>query len=204
MKKLINLLIICAVLLALNPLLAVEDIEIIKSEKINLAAAGGELTVKKFFADEEICVEVVDKSGNKLLEMPSMGTREKMFQINGKPASLAIADVTGDGVEEILASAFYGPASALYVFKFDSASKKFSPIKFADSDDAELHREFMVSDLPSDNGSDMTVKEDLRLVARGKIYPSSPEESVKAGEYTFKYADGVFKLIKTEEIKGGE
>lgn len=201
MKKLINMLFIVAVLVSLVSAVQAEDIEILKSEKMQLEAAGGELTINKFYSGDEICVEIVDKSGKKLLEMPAIGTKDKMFSLNGKATSLAVADVTGDGVAEVLASAFYGPASALYVFKFDEAGKKFAPVRFADSDDVDLQRDYMVSDLPATDGHDMSVDADLNLIARGKIYPSSPEEAVKAGEYRFKFADGVFKLIETKEMK---
>jgi hypothetical protein len=59
----------------------------------------------------------------------------------------------------------------------------------------------MVSDLPAENGADMSISEDLVLTARGKIYPTSLEDPVKAGEYRFKFADGQFKLIETREMK---
>jgi hypothetical protein len=180
---------------------AAEDKEMIKSEKFTLEQAGGELSINKFFLGDEIAVEIVDKSGNKLLEMKGIGTQDKLFSLMGKATSLAVADVTGDQVPEVLASAFYGPASALYIFQFDAAGKKFVPVKFADSDDVEMHREFMVSDLPAENGADMSISEDLVLTARGKIYPTSLEDPVKAGEYRFKFADGQFKLIETREMK---
>ena len=200
MKKLILVLFVMLISLPMAGQSA-EDKEMLKSEKFSFEPAGGELVINKFFLDDEIGVEILDKSGNKLLEMKGIGTQDKMFSLKGQATGLAVADVTGDQVPEVLASAFYGPASALYIFKFDLASKKFAPVKFADSDDVEMHREFMVSDLPAENGADMTISEDLVLTARGKIYPSSPEDAVKAGEYLFKFADGVFKLIETREIK---
>ncbi|MFZ5952410.1 MAG: hypothetical protein ACOYXC_17040 [Candidatus Rifleibacteriota bacterium] len=174
--------------------------EILKSEKLKLDAVG-ELTINKFKADETVGVEILDSAGNKLLDMPSIGSAEKMFSLNDAPTSLAAVDLTGDGVPEVVASAFFGPGSALYVFKFDPESKKFAAIKFDDNPDPEMHREFMVSDLPSDDGKDMAILPDLTLKARGKIYPASTEETVKEGEYFFKFADGAFKLNETRSAE---
>ncbi|MEW6709073.1 MAG: hypothetical protein AB1403_04555 [Candidatus Riflebacteria bacterium] len=193
MKKLTLALLFAVALGA--PVLAAEK-EILKSENLKLDAVG-ELTINKFKAAEAVGVEIIDKAGNKLLDMPSIGSAEKMFSINDAATSLAVVDLTGDGVAEVVASAFFGPGSALYVFKFDADKKKFVPIKFDDNPDPEMHREFMVSDLPSDDGKDMVIMPDLTLKARGKIYPATPEEKVKEGEYLFKFADGAFKLTET-------
>jgi hypothetical protein len=201
MKKFNSMLLVLTIFIIFSSTIHSEEIEMIKSAKMKLEAAGGELTINKFFAGNEICVEIIDETGKKLLEMHGIGTQEKLFSLRGKATGLAVADVTGDGVEEVLASAFYGPASALYVFKFDEAGKKFAPIKFADSDDAYLHREYMVSDLPATDGTDMRIDDELNLIARGKIFPSSAEESVKTGEYHFKFIDKVFKLIEIKELK---
>jgi hypothetical protein len=106
MKKLI--IVLFAMLISL-PMAgqAAEDKEMIKSEKFTLEQAGGELSINKFFLGDEIAVEIVDKSGNKLLEMKGIGTQDKLFSLMGKATSLAVADVTGDQVPEVLASALY-------------------------------------------------------------------------------------------------
>ncbi len=182
-----------------SPVIAAEK-EILKSASLKLDVVG-ELTINKFKAADAVGVEILDKAGNKLLDMPSIGSTEKMFSFNDAATSLAVVDLTGDGVAEVVASAFFGPGSALYVFRFDSESKKFVPIKFDDNTDPEMHREFMVSDLPSDDGKDMAILPDLTLKARGKIYPASAEDDAKEGEYFFKYADGTFKLTETRSAE---
>lgn len=198
MKKL-GIIMIAALLTFAGTLSAAER-KILKSETFSLEAAGGELTVNKFLANDEVGIEILDKSGAKLLDLNAMGSQDKLFTAMDAAVNLKIVDLTGDGVPEVVASAFFGPGSALYVFKFDAAGKKFAPVKFADNPDPEMHREYMVSDLPSEDGKDMLIKEDLSLVARGKIYPASPEDSMKEGEYLFKFADGAFKLVEKKEL----
>lgn len=193
--------ILATILLISTPLLssAVEK-KILAHETFTLEAAGGEISVEKYLSNDEIGITIATKSGEKLLEMTDLGSEDKMFSVEESATGLLVKDLTGDNVPEVIAAAYYGPASALYVFKFDPASKKFAPMKFIDSEDADLHRNFMVSDLPASNGSDMAILADNSLRSMGKIYPSEAGKEIIPGSYLFKFVDGSFKLTETKPL----
>lgn len=176
-----------------NNLLAKTSFQIDKTSEL--------LNVKKFKINEEVGLTITNKAGDKLLDISSMGVEEKLFTIKNEAKSIAVKDVTGDGVPEVITTAYYGPASALYVFKYDKKTNKFAPIKFIDTNDAEMNRDYMISDMPQDNGYDMTVLANNQLRALGKIYPSTLGEKAKVGYYYFKLDKDGYKLIKTEVLK---
>lgn len=159
------------------------------------------LNVKKFKINEKVGITITNKLGKKLLDFSSMGAKEKLFTVGNEAKSIAIKDITGDGVPEVITTAYYGPASALYVFKYDQKADKFAPIKFIDSKDAEMNRDYMISDMPQDNGFDMTILENNQIRSLGKIYPSALGERPKVGYYYFKLENDGYKLIRTEVLK---
>lgn len=194
-----------AILLVSTPALSTAaEKQVLAHESFSLEAAGGELEVEKYLLNDEVLVSIVTKSGEKLLDMGALGSEDKKFTDGEKTIGLAVKDLTGDGIPEVISSAYYGPASALYVFQFNPASKKFAPMKFIDSSDAELNRDFMVSDFPAADGEGMVILPDNSLKAIGKIYPSEPDKEVIPGTYLFRFDNGSFKLAETKPLEANK
>ncbi len=203
MKRLFTILIIGALIVSTHFALAAkqsDDKQILSSAVFTIKDSGENLSVEKYKANNNVGIRISSKSGESLLDMNEIGIEDKFFTVGDDKTSLTVKDVTGDGVPEVITAAYYGPSSALYVFKFDAAKRKFLPMKFIDSKDASMHRDFMVSDMPQDNGQDMTVLADNSLRALGKIYPTKAGQKASAGLYFFKHEKGAFKLLKTEKI----
>jgi hypothetical protein len=203
MKRLFTFLIVSVLLISSHFALAAkqtDDKQILSSAVFTIKESGENLNIEKFKTNNNIGISISSKSGESLLEMKELGVEEKLFTVGEKPTSLIVKDVTGDGVPEVITAAYYGPASALYVFKFDKAKRKFLPMKFIDSKDASMHRDFMVSDMPQDNGQDMTIMANNNLRALGKIYPAKAGQKATPGLYFFVHKKGAFKLQKTEKI----
>ena len=174
---------------------------VLSKTSFQLNKSGETFSVEKYKSNNEVGIVVTTKDGRKVLDLDYMGAEEKLFTLVDKPKSIAIKDLTGDGIPEVIATAYYGPASALYVFKYNEKMKKFAPMKFIDSKDAEMNRDFMVSDMPQANGLDMTILANNQLRSLGKIYPTKLGGKTKAGYYYFEARKDNFKLIKTEVLK---
>lgn len=174
--------------------------ELLAKSSFKIDRAGEILNVIKFKMNEEVGITITNVLGEKLLDFSSLGVKEKLFTIDNKVKSLLIKDLTGDGIPEVVTTAYYGPASALYVFKYDEKSNEFVPIKFIYNNDVKMNKDYMVSDMPQDNGFDMTVLKNNQLRALGKIYPSDLGEKIKVGYYYFKLIDDCYKLINTETL----
>lgn len=172
----------------------------------SLTLGGGEkLNITKYLDEKGVGIRAATADGTKICEFGEMGSEDKLFTIDAKATGLAVKDITGDGVAEIITAAFYGPtASGLYVFNYDAASKKLVPVKFLNSDDPELSTDFMVSDVRQENNQDMTVEADGTLQAVGKIYPEDAGSEPVTGLYKFKYADGSFKLSEKKPLPAAE
>lgn len=200
MKKQILMVAILFASIALTTAFSAEK-KILGRESFKLGSDNKEIVAEKYLENNEIMVSITDKSGKSLLDSSPIGNEEKLFLLDGKPTGLAVKDLTGDGIPEVIATAFYGPASALYVYRYDEAKNKFAPVIFIDNPDPDLCRDFMVSDLPMEDGSDMQVKADNSLVAMGKIYPENNIQKVTKGLYTYKFEGNGFKLIDRKQLK---
>ncbi len=167
-----------------------------------LTLAGGEkIKVAKYLDDKGVGIRLSTEAGGKIYQHENLGSEDKLFKLDDKGTKLALKDLTGDGIPEILAAAFYGPtASGLYVFSYDAAAKKIVPVKFLNSNSPDLSTECMVSDIRQEDGSDMVINADGSMTAMGMIYPKEPGDEAAPGFYTWKFADGMFKLAETKPM----
>lgn len=159
------------------------------------------IDVEKYLDDKGVGIRATSAAGEKLLELGEIGVEDKLFIIDEKASGLAIKDLDGDGTPEIITAAFYGPkASGLYVFKFDAEKRRFAAIKFVNSADPTLSTDFMTSDMRQDGGEDMVIAADGSIVALGMIYPADASSEPVAGLYTWKLAEGSFKLTEKKPV----
>lgn len=166
---------------------------------------GQTINIEKFLGDKGVVLRLSSADGTKLGEFAEMGSEDKLFTADGMLTGLAIKDLTGDGVPEIITAAFYGPtASGLYILNYDSDTKTLVPIKFLNDIDPDLSTEFMVSDISQENNGEMVINEDGSLTSLGKIYPEDIAGEIIPGFYTYKFVDGTFKLIEKKAVPAGE
>ncbi len=139
----------------------------------------GSVTLKVFTAD-----------GKEFWTSSPLGEQEKKFVVDGAASPLAIKDLTGDGVPELITAAMTGlDSSALYVFKFDGQNKTFTPMNFK-YEKENLSRDFLVSDMYQENGEDLFFLPENKIRALGKIY--SEGDAPVPGFYVFSLKDNEF------------
>ncbi|MGM0601162.1 MAG: hypothetical protein ACQETH_15235 [Candidatus Rifleibacteriota bacterium] len=204
MKKIWTSLLILSIILTFADSAAAmqpAEFKTLKAVEFEIKGFGEKLQAIKFVKNDEIGILIETLKGKTLLKMPGLGVKDKTFNIDGKAESLIVKDLTGDKVPEVIASAYYGPASGLYIFKYIANKKKFEPVKFVDSKDESMHRKFMVSDLPAENGTDMMIMKDNTLRSLGKIYPATLDEKPRPGHYFFKFKKDAFHLIRCTPVK---
>ncbi|HOY65388.1 MAG TPA: hypothetical protein PLP29_00785 [Candidatus Ozemobacteraceae bacterium] len=175
---------------------------------LDLASASGklipespEVTAIKRQDGDAIRLLIQDAAGKTLFESDVLGSEEKLFRVEDRDTSLAIRDLTGDGIPEALASAFYGPkASGLYVFTYDLASHTFVPVQVTFPKD-DLTRDLFVSDIQARDGSDMHVAADNTVTVIGMQYSEKEGEQPIPAAFTFTFEKGRFIHRKTELLK---
>jgi len=175
---------------------------------LDLASTSGRLipntpdvNVVKAKDGESIRLTIKDSAGKKLFESEELGSEEKLFTLNGSAMSLAIRDMTGDGVPEVVTAAFYGPrASGLFVFTYDVASKKFVPVPCTYPKE-DLTREMLVSDIQCEDGSDMVIGADGVVTMLGLVYHEKEGQEPTPAAYTFVFKDGKFVHQKTVPLR---
>ncbi len=203
MHKKINSIIVLIIMCGLSVSLVAAP-KTLARESFRLNNEQGNVTAEKFIDNNEVGVTIKSDSGQSLLEIKNIGSQDKKFLADEKTCTLLVKDLTGDTVPEVIATAYYGPASALYVFRYQPEKKAFVPMKFIDSKDVSLQREYMVSDLPLENGQDMRIEADNTLLAVAKIFPAKSGQKAVVGEYKFAYADGSFKLVSKKPVADKE
>lgn len=174
---------------------------------LDLASASGRLIpgspdvmALKVKEGESIRLVIQDAAGKKLFESEELGSEEKLFTLDGKATSLALRDMTGDGVPEAVTAAFYGPrASGLFVFTFDTASKTFVPVQCT-YPKQDLTRDMLVSDLQQEDGSDMIIGADGVVTMLGLVFPEKEGQEPTSAAYTFAFKDGTFVHQKTQPL----
>ncbi|HEY9070108.1 MAG TPA: hypothetical protein VIV61_07605 [Candidatus Ozemobacteraceae bacterium] len=175
---------------------------------LDLATATGklipdapEVTAIKRQDGDAIRLLIQDATGKTLFESDVLGSAEKLFRVEASDTSLAIRDLTGDGIPEALASSFYGPkASGLYVFTYDVASHTFVPIPVTFPKD-DLTRDMFVSDIQAQDGSDMHVAADNTVTVIGMQYPEKEGDLPVPAAFSFTFEKGRFIHRKTEPLK---
>lgn len=179
----------------------------IPSFGLELASATGvlipgspEVLAVKVQDGESIRLVIRDAAGKQLFESDELGIEDRQFTLDGKPASLALRDLTGDGVPEAVTAAFYGPrASGLFIFTYDVAAKKFVPVQCT-YPKHNLTRDMLVSDLQQSNGTDMIIGADGIVTMLGMEYPEKADKEPFPAAFTFAFKDGKFVHQKTEPL----
>ncbi|HAE40133.1 MAG TPA: hypothetical protein DCG57_16100 [Candidatus Riflebacteria bacterium] len=200
MKKIVKVIIV----LLLAPLSAFAGLAvpgefspILASESFELN--GQKMIVEKYMADQAITLRVSDADGKQIFTSEVLGSEEKKFVIDRQALSLTVRDLNGDNNPELITAAFYGPASGLYIFTYDAASKQFKPMQFIHPE-ADLTRDFMVSDMRQENGEDLMFLSNDVVRALGMIYSADPEVEAVAGFYFYKLAEGTFKFVESKPV----
>jgi len=168
------------------------------------AFKAGDLNLKivKKIEHKTVTLQVKTAEGKDFWLSAPLGDQEKLFIVDDAAVSLKAKDLTGDGVPEIIVAAMTGEmSSALYVFKFDEAAKTFSPMNFKYKD-ADLERDFVVSDMYQKSGHDLVITKDNQIQALGKIY--SEKDAPAPGFYFFSLSGESFICDKIEPVPGGD
>ncbi|MBF0501775.1 MAG: hypothetical protein HQM09_16680 [Candidatus Riflebacteria bacterium] len=170
--------------------------------RATLKSATGNIDIIKIQHDDGIYLEATATPGKKFWTSDNLGSEDKNFIIGGASATLAIRDIDGDGRDEIVTAAFYGPdASGLYVYRFMDMKTGFVPIaNYSDTGDSEMN--FFVSDIRQESGEDMVINNDGTVRIMGKIYSDNGNTPPMPGYYYYKLKDARYRLFKTEKIPG--
>jgi hypothetical protein len=196
MKKL-AILFVSALLLANTAISSAESD--LGSIKMSLAD-GASISISKFIGENGIGLRASSASGEKLAEVSGLGSEDKLFILGKETTGLALKDLNNDGNPEILAAAFYGPASGLYAFNYDAGKKQLVAIKCLNETDPELSSECVASDIRQDDGQDLVISDDGSVRALGMIYPSDPGAEAVAGFFTYRLDNGAFKLAEKKPV----
>lgn len=165
-----------------------ENNPVLSENSILLNAA--EFKVMKRIDKGTVTLKVFAAGGKEIWASEPLGEQEKLFTIDGTATPLAVKDVTGDGVPELITAAMTGPdSSALYVFKYDSENQKFAAMNFK-YEKEDLTRDFLVSDMYQQDGQDLVFMPENKIQVLGKIF--SEEAAPAAGFYFFELKDNNF------------
>ncbi|MDD3147937.1 MAG: hypothetical protein PHD82_11580 [Candidatus Riflebacteria bacterium] len=145
-----------------------------------------------------VTLKVFTTEGKEMWVSAPLGEQEKLFTLEGAASPLAIKDLTGDGVPELVTAAMTGPeSSALYVFKFDNDSQKFTAMNFR-YEKENLSRDFLVSDMYQKDGQDLVFMPENKVRALGRIY--SEETGPTAGFYFFELKENEFVCTEVAPV----
>jgi hypothetical protein len=170
----------------------------------SITIGNDEYNVVKRIEKESVTITLTGKKGDVFWTSESLGVQEKLFNIDSAAKGIAIKDLTGDGVAEIIAAAMTGEdRSALYVFSFNKDTGKFAPVEF-NYEKQNLKREFVVSDIYQANGDDYLFSEDGKLRVLGQIYSESGETPPVAGFYFFQFRNNLFVNTSVEPVPTGK
>lgn len=164
-----------------------------------LEAGSTVLTVRKVLAADGVRLEVHDGSGVATWTSPVLGTEDKLFTVGGQATPLACADVTGDGVPEVLVAAANAPRGAsLTAFRLEDAGRFVAvPCAFPDNG---VVRDAFVTDLAQQDGQDLAVLADGRIRTLGRTYESEGIRKPGAAEWFFVRDGAGFRFEKKNEI----
>ena len=162
------------------------------------ATAGAPVyAVQKLKAGGAVYLEVADPFGKPVWRSPDLGSEDHLLSMRGTPSALAVEDVTGDGVPELVTAAFYGPeASGLYVFA-GSPQAGFRAVPVLDAR-TRARAEHFVSDRPLSEGRDLRCLPGgrVRVIGRSFSADGTPPQ-VMAWSYTFR--DGAYWLADVDQ-----
>lgn len=164
---------------------------------------GSKFIVSKTLASDGVHIEMRDGTGRVVWTSPSLGTADKLFTADARASRLALVDVTGDGVPEVVTAATSPPRSALlHVFRLDAAQTELRPIPCVFPADG-TSRDAFVTDLAQEDGQDLTILADRRIQTLGRTYGSAGIRKPGAGIYVFGFREGAFRLQSVREIPRG-
>ncbi|NLI77455.1 MAG: hypothetical protein GX442_13565 [Candidatus Riflebacteria bacterium] len=175
-----------------------------------LATVSGEITgekgkvfqVDKVLKDDGVWVQVSGPLPDKSLVWTSenLGVEEKTFTLDGKAESLALKDLTGDSVPEVVTAAFYGPkASGMWVFTWSGADKKFVPIVVTHPKE-DLTRDFFVADIQQESGGELVIGPDGKVTCLGLIYSEKEGEEPQPAQYVYELKDGKYVFAERKPL----
>ncbi len=175
-----------------------------------LATVSGEITgekgkafqVDKVLKDDGVWVQVSGPLPDKTAVWTSdnLGVEEKTFTLGDRSESLALKDLTGDGVPEIVTAAFYGPrASGMWVFTWSGADQKFVPIVVTHPQD-DLTRDFFVADIQQESGGELVIGPDGKVTCLGLIYSDKEGEEPQPAQYVYELKDGKYVFVERKPL----
>ena len=147
-----------------------------------------------------IYLRVSDETGKEIWHSSELGSLDRSFRLDGKESRLSLCDIDGDGCQDIVTAAFYGPrASGMYVFMYDKKTAEFSQVAWH-FDTEKLTRDLLVADLPAQGGEDLQLTTSRHASALGMIYSGGSEELPRPGRYEFQFENGRFVHKKTQPL----
>lgn len=183
-----------------SPAEAVEATVLARQTGLLMGPAQGVCEVRKLKDAQGITIAVVGKNGSSLWKSEPLGEDDKTFLLGEMPTTLALQDLDGDGLPEILVSAFIGPrSSGLYVFRYDASTKGFVaiPCRFPKEG---LERDCLISDVHQASGGDLVIRPDGTAQVLGMIYSEDSDEPPTPGLWTFAFQGGAFVHQATEKL----
>lgn len=140
--------------------------------------------------NNNVSLKVLDKDSKEVWTSIALGMQAWDFKLDNKASSLEIEDLDGDNIPEIITACTTGDVqSAMYIFKYNTEKKSFSPMNFGYIKYKDMARDFMVSDIPLPNGENMVFENKTKVRCLGKIYT---EDGPVAGYYYFELKDGEY------------
>ena len=163
------------------------------------ATGRNRLSITKNRRPEGIFLIARDSSLRTVWTSPNLGSEDKTFFLDDKATVLGLKELTGDGLPELVSSAFYGPsASGLYIYSWDPDRRLFSPIVNVAS--GTEPRENLVADIPVESGDDMVIERDGTIRLLGRVFDSRGENPPAAGIYVYRFRKGAFHLQSLEMV----
>lgn len=160
-------------------------------------AKGAYGTVQKVRDARGIYLRIVDPEGAPLWRSPRLGQADHAFSIQGHAASVAVVDVTGDGVPDVVTSAFHGPdAAGLYVFQ--GAPETGFKLVRCEHPEEKLSRPFLVSDRPAPEGLDLACQADGSVKVLGRKFANDGGRPVTA-YFVYRFRAGAYELASIEK-----
>ena len=134
--------------------------------------------------NNNVSLKVLDKDSKEVWTSIALGMQAWDFKLDNKASSLEIEDLDGDNIPEIITACTTGDVqSAMYIFKYNTEKKSFSPMNFGyiKYKDLPLGKYYIIENMVFEN------KTKVRCL--GKIYT---EDGPVAGYYYFELKNGEY------------
>jgi hypothetical protein len=162
-------------------------------------APGQLLTIRKIKSGDVVALAGRDAAGKLTWLGPILGSADHPVVVRGRPVSLELVDVTGDGQPEVLAAAFVGPrASHLYVMRYKDGKDWLEPIPCEQGPEHAV-RDVIVSD--AERGEDLVVQANGTVEALGLDYSAGAAGPPPVARFRYAYRDGRYHFNGREPLK---